>query len=104
MDKKNILSIQQNTPAQAPRSMRDCARLCKALGAEVATLHIKQLQAFWLAIMADKSASLKDRLQASRLYADSIGAFDKHKNQKGINGANIYWRSKPIEAEIVQEE
>ena len=89
-------------PSLSSKTLQECNKLLQTLGADVAQLNIKQLQHFWLAVMADKSASHKDKLQASKLYAESIGAFDKDKNKKGINGANIRWKSKPIDVEVVQ--
>lgn len=88
-------------PSLSNKTLQDCSRLLQTLGADVAQLNIKQLQRFWLAIMADKSASHKDKLQASKLYAESIGAFDANKQKKGVNGANIRWKDSIIEAEIV---
>ena len=99
--KKNTITTGQDVP---PRTIRECARLLQALSIEHATLKVKELQNFWLSVMADKSASHKDRLQASKLYAESIGAFDQAKQQKGINGANIRWRSTPIDVEIVDND
>lgn len=89
-------------PSLSSKTLQDCNRLLQTLGADVAQLNIRQLQRFWLAIMADKSASHKDKLQASKLYASSIGAFDANKQKKGINGANIRWKDTIIEAELVQ--
>lgn len=104
MSRKEILTRTTGPGSLAPRSIKECTLLLQRLGAQTAVLKIKDLQAFWLAIMADKTATHKDRLQASRLYADSIGAFNKDKQQKGIDGARLHWRSKPIEAEIITEE
>ena len=88
-------------PSLSSKALADCNRLLITLGQEVATLNLKQLQRFWLAVMADRSASHKDKLQASKLYAESIGAFDSNKNKKGVNGANIRWKQEPIDVEIV---
>ena len=60
-----------------PQTLEDCAALLKQQGAAVAVLAIQDLQAYWLKIMTDPKASNKDRLAASKMYADSIGAFDK---------------------------
>ena len=99
---QKVLQAPVIAPSLSNKTLQDCSRLLQTLGAEVATLNIKQLQRFWLAIMADKSASHKDKLQASKLYAESIGAFDANKQKKGINGANIRWKDTIIEAELVQ--
>lgn len=85
------------------RSLRDCAKLLQQLGPEVAILELKHLQAFWLSIMADKSAPHRDRLHASKLYADSIGAFNTDTNDTA-RGAKITWKTAVTEAEIVQNE
>lgn len=89
-------------PTLSNRSLQQCAKLLQTLGANVATLSIKELQRFWLQIMADPTASHKDKLQASKLYAESIGAFREEK-KRGINGANIRWKAEPIDAEIVED-
>ena len=60
-----------------PQTLEDCAALLKQQGAAVAVLAVQDLQAYWLKIMTDPKASNKDRLTASKMYADSIGAFDK---------------------------
>lgn len=85
------------------RSLRDCAKLLQQLGPEVAILELKHLQAFWLAIMADKTAPHRDRLHASKLYADSIGAFNTDTNETA-RGARITWKTAATDAEIVQNE
>lgn len=89
-------------PSLSNRTLEECNKLLQTLGQETATLNLKHLQSFWLAVMADRSASHKDKLQASKLYAESIGAFDANKNKKGINGANIRWKPDVIDAEIIQ--
>ena len=60
-----------------PQTLEECAALLKQQGAAVAVLAVQDLQAYWLKIMSDNKASNKDKLAASKLYADSIGAFDK---------------------------
>lgn len=102
MRQASILKQQTNIatlPGQ-PKTLKDCARLLQELGRDQAVLQLKQLQNFWLQIMADKSASHKDRLAASKLYAESIGAFDSSTKTKGINGAMLHWK-KPIDVENV---
>ena len=60
-----------------PQTLQECAALLKQQGAAVAVLAVQDLQAYWFKIMSDNKASNKDKLAASKLYADSIGAFDK---------------------------
>lgn len=66
-----------------PQTLEECAALLKQQGAAVAVLAVQDLQAYWLKIMTDNKASNKDRLAASKMYADSIGAFDKQHANKG---------------------
>lgn len=66
-----------------PQTLEDCAALLKQQGAAVAVLAVQDLQAYWLKIMTDPKASNKDKLTASKLYADSVGAFDKQHANKG---------------------
>ena len=81
---KSLLS-NKNTPTRGrppaivtqPQTLEECAALLKQQGAAVAVLAVQDLQAYWLKIMSDNKASNKDKLAASKLYADSIGAFDK---------------------------
>lgn len=85
MFKIKSLLANTNTPtrgrppaiATTPQTLEDCAALLKQQGAAVAVLAVQDLQAYWLKIMTDSKASNKDRLTASKMYADSIGAFDK---------------------------
>lgn len=85
MFKIKSLLANTNTPtrgrppaiATTPQTLEDCAALLKQQGAAVAVLAVQDLQAYWLKIMTDNKASNKDRLAASKMYADSIGAFDK---------------------------
>lgn len=85
MFKIKSLLYNTNTPtrgrppaiATTPQTLEDCAALLKQQGAAVAVLAVQDLQAYWLKIMSDNKASNKDKLAASKLYAESIGAFDK---------------------------
>jgi hypothetical protein len=74
---------------------------CKQQGAAVAVLAVQDLQAYWLKIMSDNKASNKDKLAASKLYADSIGAFDKqtHANK----GPAVYHWGAAEEAVVVND-
>lgn len=75
----------------------------KELGAGVAALELQDLQAFWLSIMANPKATNKEKLQASKLYADSIGAFDQGKASKSTAPVRYSWGAEAAtDAEIVQ--
>ena len=82
--------------AAAPASLRSAAALLREVGSCSALLAADDLRAYWLAIMADRRASYRDRLAASRLYADSIGAFSEQAAGSGTSGA-VRW----LEAEVV---
>lgn len=75
--------------------------MLKQQGAAVAVLAVQDLQAYWLKIMSDNKASNKDKLAASKLYADSIGAFDKqtHANK----GPAVYHWGAADDAVIVND-
>ena len=88
------------------KSLQDCAAALKKYGAAVAVLQLEDLQAFWLGIMHDKKASVKDKLSASKLYAQSIGAFDRREAGALSGGATYKWAGSSraaVEAEIVHE-
>lgn len=92
----------------APTTLAECAALLKQQGAAVAVLAVQDLQAYWLSIMSSKEASHKDKLTASRLYADSIGAFDKQEDgtrepARYIWGSGGNDEQPPEEAEIVND-
>lgn len=75
----------------------------KELGAGVAALELQDLQAFWLSIMANPKATNKEKLQASKLYADSIGAFEQAKANKSSTPVRYSWGAEvATDAEIVQ--
>lgn len=105
---KSLLS-NTNTPtrgrppaiATTPQTLEDCAALLKQQGAAVAVLAVQDLQAYWLKIMSDNKASNKDKLAASKLYAESIGAFDKqtHANK----GPAVYHWGAADDAVIVND-
>ena len=84
-----------------PQTLEECAALLKQQGAAVAVLAVQDLQAYWLKIMSDNKASNKDKLAASKLYADSIGAFDKqtHANK----GPAVYHWGAADDAVIVND-
>lgn len=87
--------------ATTPQTLEDCAALLKQQGAAVAVLAVQDLQAYWLKIMSDNKASNKDKLAASKLYAESIGAFDKqtHANK----GPAVYHWGAADDAVIVND-
>ena len=98
MFKIKSLLANTNTPtrgrpsaiATTPQTLEDCAALLKQQGAAVAVLAVQDLQAYWLKIMSDNKASNKDKLAASKLYAESIGAFDKQ-TQANKGPAVYHW-------------
>lgn len=84
-----------------PQTLEECAALLKQQGAAVAVLAVQDLQAYWLKIMTDNKASNKDRLAASKMYADSIGAFDK---QTHVNkGPAVYHWGAADDAVVVND-
>lgn len=84
-----------------PQTLEDCAALLKQQGAAVAVLAVQDLQAYWLKIMTDNKASNKDRLAASKMYADSIGAFDKQ--QHANKGPAVYHWGAADDAIVVND-
>ena len=98
MFKIKSLLANTNTPtrgrppaiATTPQTLEDCAALLKQQGAAVAVLAVQDLQAYWLKIMTDPKASNKDKLTASKLYADSVGAFDKQ-THANMGPAVYHW-------------
>ena len=98
MFKIKSLLANTNTPTRGrppaivthPQTLEECAALLKQQGAAVAVLAIQDLQ-----------ASNKDRLAASKMYADSIGAFDKqtHANK----GPAVYHWGVADEAVVVND-
>lgn len=74
----------------------------KALGKEVAVLELSDIQAFWLKIMMDSKASTKDKLTASKLYAQSLGAFDKRASCNKSSNAVYSWSSDVVDADVIK--
>ncbi len=109
MFKIKSLLANTNTPtrgrppaiATTPQTLEDCAALLKQQGAAVAVLAVQDLQAYWLKIMTDPKASNKDKLAASKLYAESIGAFDKQ--QHANKGPAVYHWGAADDAVIVND-
>lgn len=104
--KKSNKAVAVDVRPDRCQTLAECAKQLKKYGAAVAVLELADLQAFWLSIMSDQKASNKDRLSASKMYAESIGAFDK-KDTRAINGGATYkWATDkvaPIDAEIVHQ-
>ena len=73
--------------------------MLKQQGAAVAVLAVQDLQAYWLKMMTDQKVSNKDKLTASKLYADSVGAFDKQ--QHANKGPAVYHWGAADDAVIV---
>lgn len=82
---------QQLKPAGQIMTLKEAAILLKEQGAAVAVLAVQDLQAYWLNIMQDKKASYKDKLAASKLYAQSIGAFDAKQQQQARAPEGYKW-------------
>lgn len=82
-----------------PATLAECAALLKQQGAAVAVLAVQDLQAYWLKVMSDPKASYKDKLTASKLYAESIGAFDK--TAASNKGPAVYHWGGVIDADVV---
>lgn len=81
-------------------TLEDAALMLKQQGAAVAILAVQDLQAYWLGIMQDAKASNKDKLAASRLYAQSIGAFDAKQQLKASAPEAYKW----ADAEVIEAE
>lgn len=109
MFKIKSLLANTNTPTRGrppaivtqPQTLEECAALLKQQGAAVAVLAVQDLQAYWLKIMMDAQASNKDRLAASKLYAESIGAFDKAANNN--KGPAVYHWGAADDAIVVND-
>ena len=105
---KSLLS-NTNTPTRGrppaivnqPQTLEECATLLKQQGAAVAVLAVQDLQAYWLKMMTDQKVSNKDKLTASKLYADSVGAFDKQ--QHANKGPAVYHWGAADDAVIVND-
>ena len=83
------------------RSLQQVQKLCNTLGEPFRMLNADDLCRFCLLIMAEPSATHKDKLTAAKLYAQLKGYLDKDKQKKGVNGARIRWASAPIDVEAV---
>lgn len=86
-------------------TLEDAALLLKEQGAAVAVLAVQDLQSYWLSIMQDKKASTKDKLTASKFYAQSIGAFDAKQLERARQPKAYGWADADvIDAEQVPNE
>ena len=81
----------------APGFLRDCATLLRDVSAVSAVLAVSDLQAYWLSLMSDRRVPYRDRLAASRMYAESVGAFDARSRVSASTSGAVRW----IEAETV---
>lgn len=79
------------SPVGQITTLKEAAALLKEQGAAVAVLAVQDLQAYWLSIMQDKKASYKDKLAASKMYAQSIGAFDAKQQQQARAPEGYKW-------------
>ena len=84
------------------KSYRELNNNIKALGKEVAVLELSDIQAFWLKIMMDSKASNKDKLTASKLYAQSLGAFDRRVSSNKSGSAVYSWSSDVVDADVIK--
>ena len=89
-----LFKATSNLPAtdNLPRTVAQVKKLVQDL--QLISYDVKQedIERFCLSIMADKTCSHKDRLQAARLLAQLKGFIGKDKGKKkGINGARIKW-------------
>lgn len=88
---------QKNIATAAPELPRTVAQVKKLVqDLQYINYEVSQadLERFCLSIMADKTCSHRDRLQAARLLAQIKGYITKEKDKiKGINGARIKWAS-----------
>lgn len=105
----NVHKVKNNTGDKELDSLKDsvsCYRdlnnNIKALGKEVAVLELSDIQAFWLKIMMDSKASNKDKLTASKLYAQSLGAFDRRVSSNKSGSAVYSWSSDIVDADVIK--
>lgn len=103
LTKGNKEAARNKTPAIVgqPQTLQECAALLKQQGAAVAVLAVQDLQAYWLKIMTDPKTSNKDKLTASKLYAESVGAFDKAANSN--KGPAVYHWGAVDDAVVVND-
>lgn len=83
------------------KGLQQVQKMCNTLGASFRMLNEEDLCKYCMLIMAEPTASHKDKLTAAKLYAQLKGYLDKDKGKKGINGANFRWKGETIEAETV---
>lgn len=103
LDNNNNQTLKNKNTEMGKSALMQVSKDLKELGAGVAALELQDLQAFWLSIMANPKATNKEKLQASKLYAQSIGGFEQSKGNKS-NGQVVYsWGAETVQdAEIVQ--
>lgn len=105
----NVHKVKSNTRDRELDSLKDSVKSyrelnnnIKALGREAAVLELSDIQAFWLQIMMDSKASNKDKLTASKLYAQSLGAFDKRASCNKSSNAVYSWSSDVVDADVIK--
>lgn len=102
-DTKNNQPLKNKSAELEKSTLKQLSRDLKELGAGVAALELQDLQAFWLSIMTSSKATNKEKLQASKLYADSIGAFEQNQANKTTMPIRYSWGAESVsDAEIVQ--
>ena len=105
IDTKNNQPLKNKNAELEKSNLKQLSRDLKELGAGVAALEVQDLQAFWLSIMTSSKATNKEKLQASKLYADSIGAFEQSQANKATAPIRYSWGAESVsDAEIVQTE
>lgn len=103
LDNNNNQPLKNKNAELGKSTLSQVSKDLKELGAGVAALELQDLQAFWLSIMASPKASNKEKLQASKLYADSIGAFEQSKANKSAAPIRYSWGNESaLDAEIIQ--
>ena len=100
--KNNTGDKELNSLKDSVKSYRELNNNIKALGREAAVLELSDIQAFWLQIMMDSKASNKDKLTASKLYAQSLGAFDKQTANNKSGKAVYSWASDVVDADVIK--
>lgn len=100
--KNNTRDKELDSLKDSVKSYRELNNNIKALGREAAVLELSDIQAFWLKIMMDNKASNKDKLTASKLYAQSLGAFDKQTANNKSGKAVYSWSSDVVDADVIK--
>lgn len=90
-------SKQIQTIEHMPRTVKQVKQLIQDI--RLLDLEIQQsdIEKYLISVMADKTASHRDRLQAARLLSQLKGYIGKDKGNTGVNGARIKWANAPID-------